>query len=733
MHFRTVRTTHKGKVTQYGQIVQSYRRESDGMPATKVLQSLGVVTDLQAENYKLAINASRLGVKVQIVDADFLARLRPSVAWTRDLADLCACLQAWQDSGMKKLLKDLFLGHGEDVPPDDVVAALVTQRCVAPASKLAATRWFPDTALPELLGISPAQFHNSRIHRVLERLEACDVDLQNGLSNKVLQQDGQPLTSFFIDCTDTWFVGHGPAMAQRGKTKEEFYRRKVGIVLLCRQDGMPLRFKVIQGNTDDGVAMLGLLDSLQAEPWLGSVPIVADRALGNTADFSKLIAQRIPFVTSLVAQEHSAYGAEVACPGLLELDHRSVDAMTKAGDLAVAAGMTRHADDLYVLDLSLIQRDQKAHDAVAAALGAHAHEPVDPGDDVARTMLVQAQRYSAVVKSGEVASFYTLQRGLGCSNGHMHRILSLLKLPIEIQAQIERGVARNLTVAALERLCSGTDADSHRTKFTEECGKAKSKKPGTPKRPAPVSETPRTPWVQLVAAFNPELWKQKRETAQEREADLVQTLEHQNARLLRTDRPVSLQYAASKVIDTIKKYKLSEVYAVRQIELAAGVIQLELVQDAQKWAQLRAHDGFQMIAASPDVVLSAVERVRLYRSKDAIEKDFREIKSVVELRPFRHRTDAKVRAHVTLCVLALVLQRWMQQALLRAGRSESAETAVDMLRNVRLCGLQFPETNEVIASPNAASPEQQAVAEALGIGWALDAERLKKHIKLSST
>ncbi|MEJ2150332.1 MAG: hypothetical protein P8Z40_12750 [Chloroflexota bacterium] len=37
--------------------------------------------------------------------------------------------------------------------------------------------------------------------------------------------------------------------------------------------------------------------------------------------------------------------------------------------------------------------------------------------------------------------------------------------------------------------------------------------------------------------------------------------------------------------------------------------------------------------------------------------DFHVIKSLVKLRPVRHRTDAKVRAHVALCMLALYVQR----------------------------------------------------------------------------
>jgi len=50
------------------------------------------------------------------------------------------------------------------------------------------------------------------------------------------------------------------------------------------------------------------------------------------------------------------------------------------------------------------------------------------------------------------------------------------------------------------------------------------------------------------------------------------------------------------------------------------------------------------------------ELCRTYRAKDAVETDFQVIKSLIKLRPVRHRTDAKVRAHVTLCMLALYVR-----------------------------------------------------------------------------
>ena len=59
MQFRVVRTKYKGGVRQYGQFVVSFRRPSDGMPMHRVVASIGIVTDEEAANLKLAFGASR--------------------------------------------------------------------------------------------------------------------------------------------------------------------------------------------------------------------------------------------------------------------------------------------------------------------------------------------------------------------------------------------------------------------------------------------------------------------------------------------------------------------------------------------------------------------------------------------------------------------------------------------------------------------------------------------------
>ena len=226
--------------------------------------------------------------------------------------------------------------------------------------------------------------------------------------------------------------------------------------------------------------------------------------------------------------------------------------------------------------------------------------------------------------------------------------------------------------------------------------------------------------------FNPSIWKLKREAAQTREAKLRQVVAQQNRRL--ATGAVTAQSAAVQVGVVLAQQRLSQCYQVRHGTTEAGKPRIDAVRDPDKWQRARARDGFHVVVASPDVQLTAVQQVELYRSKDKIEKDFREIKSVLELRPVRHRTDVKVRAHVTLCILALAVQRWLEQRLRSAGRNESAAAALEQLRCLRLCGMRLPDRDEVFATPTAATAEQRALAEALRVDWALTAADLSKKI-----
>ncbi len=112
------------------------------------------------------------------------------------------------------------------------------------------------------------------------------------------------------------------------------------------------------------------------------------------------------------------------------------------------------------------------------------------------------------------------------------------------------------------------------------------------------------------------------------------------------------------------------------------------------------------------VGLTAEECMKSYRQLAEIERNFREIKSFVKLRPFYHREQGRIRAHVFVCVLALLMEKLMEKKL-KKSLMMSVRAAMDELKRVRVsfCRLNGTEVRVL----NKLSKEQEGILDALGI------------------
>ncbi len=86
-----------------------------------------------------------------------------------------------------------------------------------------------------------------------------------------------------------------------------------------------------------------------------------------------------------------------------------------------------------------------------------------------------------------------------------------------------------------------------------------------------------------------------------------------------------------------------------------------LVIDKRKVRAEEHLDGKFLLSSSDDHI-EASEMARLYKSLLEVEEAWRDLKQVLELRPVYHRKEERIRAHVTLCFLALMLVRVVERA-----------------------------------------------------------------------
>ena len=81
--------------------------------------------------------------------------------------------------------------------------------------------------------------------------------------------------------------------------------------------------------------------------------------------------------------------------------------------------------------------------------------------------------------------------------------------------------------------------------------------------------------------------------------------------------------------------------------------------------------------------LTPVEVVKRYKSLADIERGFRVLKSEIEIGPIYHRLPDRIRAHATICFIALILYRVMRSRLHASAAAMSPERALAKLRRIQ--------------------------------------------------
>jgi transposase len=121
------------------------------------------------------------------------------------------------------------------------------------------------------------------------------------------------------------------------------------------------------------------------------------------------------------------------------------------------------------------------------------------------------------------------------------------------------------------------------------------------------------------------------------------------------------------------------------------------------------------VIATSETALSVLEVVAIYKELSDVEKGFRQLKDVLAVRPIYHQIETRVKAHIFVAALALLVQRLLHRRLEQAGIDFSPERAMQALSTVRLVTLRLDD-----------QPERRGVS-----GGCPDARRVLKALKLT--
>jgi transposase len=93
--------------------------------------------------------------------------------------------------------------------------------------------------------------------------------------------------------------------------------------------------------------------------------------------------------------------------------------------------------------------------------------------------------------------------------------------------------------------------------------------------------------------------------------------------------------------------------------------------------------------------LSPAEAVASYKQLNEVERGFAHLKGLMEVRPVYHHKEDRVRAHVFVAALALLLDRALEKKLRAAGSSLSSPAAWQALETVRCVQMQIGDRTKL--------------------------------------
>lgn len=221
----------------------------------------------------------------------------------------------------------------------------------------------------------------------------------------------------------------------------------------------------------------------------------------------------------------------------------------------------------------------------------------------------------------------------------------------------------------------------------------------------------------LIVAHDPERAQEQTARRQQKIAELEQRaqqlatkLDAQEAGQKAKGRKLSDSGAKAQFYREVCEAHLA---SILRVDLQSALFTYEVHQAALHKAQLM--DGKLLIVTNvPQDDMPPQEVLARYKSLADIERGFRVLKSDIEMAPVYHRLPQRIRAHASICFMALILHRVMRMRLKAAGHPSSPQTALELLRRVQRHSIRINGAQPV-TGVSSIHDEQRCLMVALGI------------------
>lgn len=365
MFLRSHRRTKDGKEHSYWSLVETVRT-ADG-PRQQTLCYLGELNGSAQARWLKTIevfNEHGESRQLKLFPADVeppeddpnVARVllnRVRLERTRQFGNCFVGLELWKRLGLDRLLAELLDADDVDVPWSRVAAVLAINRLCAPGSELAIEqRWYPATALDDLLHVKEGKINDSRLYRCLDRLLAHKARIEGHLKERYGELFGAQFDVLLYDLTSSYVEGAAEdnTLMRRGYSRDHRPDcKQLVIALVVNVEGFPFSYEVFEGNRADVTTLEEILRSVERKYGRARRVWVFDRGVVSEENLATLRRRGGQYLVGTPRSKLKSFEQE-----LLAGDWEQV-----RPEVEVKLVPIRGGDETYVLCRTAARRDKE--------------------------------------------------------------------------------------------------------------------------------------------------------------------------------------------------------------------------------------------------------------------------------------------------------------------------------------------------------------------------------------
>jgi len=240
-----------------------------------------------------------------------------------------------------------------DVAWSRVAAVLAINRLCAPGSELAIEeRWYPATALDDLLGIADGKINDTRLYRCLDRLIPHKTKLERHLKQRYGELFAADFDVLLYDLTSSYVEGTAPKnpMMKRGYSRDHRPDcKQVVIALIVNGEGFPLSYETFDGNRADVTTLETVLRMVERKYGQARRVWVFDRGIVSEENLAAVRRRQGRYLVGTPRAKLKQFERE-----LLEDGWRQV-----RPEVEVKLVATPHGEEAYILCRSTARKEKE--------------------------------------------------------------------------------------------------------------------------------------------------------------------------------------------------------------------------------------------------------------------------------------------------------------------------------------------------------------------------------------